>query len=499
MSDAPLPEGAPASPRWGVFTKFLVSLIFVFLVGAVLVRFQQLLGPLAFAVILAYMLNPLVEWITARTRLSWRASVLVVFLALVLLVIASLTAAGIAAVQQMQGLYSAVVEITADLPARLETLLDRPLALGPLTIDLSRPLEFGPFRLDLSTTDLRPLYDQILSAIQPVLSRTGTVIRSFASGTAELLGWLLFILVISYYFLNDVHNIAPSIERLAPEGYAHDARRLVAELGPIWNAFLRGQITLAIVMGVVVGITMAALGVRYAFILGLLAGLLEFIPIVGPVIAGLVAALVALFQPTNWLGLNPFTLMVVVLVVSILLTQVENNFLIPRIMGGSLNLHPIIILVGAIVGASLAGIVGLLLSAPLLATLRLFGGYVYRKMFDRDPWPEPVRLSRPPPELKWARWLRMRLTTLILRPPPQNPNPPRVEYSYTIYWTKQAREWNAARRAAVREALLAVLARPSFEANAYERRYPVPGLDEQAHSGASLVALKKVLAALADE
>jgi hypothetical protein len=78
---------------------------------------------------------------------------------------------------------------------------------------------------------------------------------------------------------------------------------------------------------------------------------------------------------------------------------------------------------------------------------------------------------------------------------PPASNAPRVEFSYTVYWTKHARRWDALRRAQVREALLRALAQPGFEANAYERRYHVPGLDEQSHSGASLIALKKVLAA----
>lgn len=78
-------------------------------------------------------------------------------------------------------------------------------------------------------------------------------------------------------------------------------------------------------------------------------------------------------------------------------------------------------------------------------------------------------------------------------------NAPRVDFSYTIYWTKQARQWDADRRAAVHTALLQVLAQPGFEPNAYARRYTVPGLDEQAHSGASLIALKKVLAAFDTE
>jgi hypothetical protein len=93
--------------------------------------------------------------------------------------------------------------------------------------------------------------------------------------------------------------------------------------------------------------------------------------------------------------------------------------------------------------------------------------------------------------------LRSLLRRVFKAPPP--PNAPRVEFSYAIYWTKQVRQWDAAQRARVHEALRRVLAQPGFEANAYERRYTVPGLDEMAHSGASLIALNKVLAAFHSE
>lgn len=83
-------------------------------------------------------------------------------------------------------------------------------------------------------------------------------------------------------------------------------------------------------------------------------------------------------------------------------------------------------------------------------------------------------------------------------PAPKPPGPPRVDFSYTVFWTKQVRAWDAQRRAAVGAALSQVVAQPDFEANAYARRYAVPGLDDQAHAGASLLALRKVLAAFQD-
>jgi len=132
-------------------------------------------------------------------------------------------------------------------------------------------------------------------------------------------------------------------------------------------------------------------------------------------IVGATAVIIALFQTSNWLGISPLAFAIVVLVVSILLQQVENNFLVPRIIGGNLNLHPVAILVGAVIAANLAGIIGLLLSAPTVATLRLFGRYVYRKMFDLDPWPDPPPAVRLAAERTWIRWLRRRASTLWTR------------------------------------------------------------------------------------
>jgi hypothetical protein len=79
------------------------------------------------------------------------------------------------------------------------------------------------------------------------------------------------------------------------------------------------------------------------------------------------------------------------------------------------------------------------------------------------------------------------------------PNPPRVDFSYTIYWTKLVRRWDVERRTEMAEAVAAVIAQPGFEANDFERRYRVAGLDDLAHAGASLAALRKVLDAFEQE
>ncbi len=392
----PTPDSSadPRSPRWTAATKFLVSLAAFALVAWLAARFGNLAGPVIFCIILTYLLSPAAEWLQARLGIAWGAAVNLTYLTLVVVILLVLTGAGIAIEQQIVGLYRAVVEISADLPGFLDDVV-------------RRTLQIGPFTFTLSTLNLQPLYDQLLSAIQPALSQAGGLVGSLASVTLTSLGWGLFMLLVSYYIMHDVERVIPSLERLVPSGYAYDVRRLAAELGPIWNAYLRGQVTLALIVGAMVGVTMTVLGVRYGPVLGLLSTVAEFIPYVGPTLAALVGALIGLFQGGNWLGLSPVWYAVVILVAYVVLQQIQGNVFYPRIMGRSLNLHPAIILLGAIAMAQLMGFVGLLLAAPLIATVRLFGRYLYRKLFDLDPWPEPLPQPAPPKAAEWPPlWLK---------------------------------------------------------------------------------------------
>jgi predicted PurR-regulated permease PerM len=160
-----------------------------------------------------------------------------------------------------------------------------------------------------------------------------------------------------------------------------------------------------LVVGVLVALVMGLMGVRLALVLGLVAGLLEFVPVFGALIAGLIAAIVAFFQGSNWWGLSSFAFVIAVILVFMIIQQIENNVLVPRIIGQSLNLHPIVVLMAALAGGMLAGVIGLLLAAPAVATLRLWMGYVYIKIAGLEAWPAPV-LVAPESELRFRSWLR---------------------------------------------------------------------------------------------
>src|SRR5262245_54912847 len=92
------------SPRWSALTKFLVSLITFVLIGCLITRFQEMVGPLVFSFVLAYLLSPVIRRLTERTHLKWGTAVSLVYLVLVLLLVTLLIVAGIAIEQQISGL-----------------------------------------------------------------------------------------------------------------------------------------------------------------------------------------------------------------------------------------------------------------------------------------------------------------------------------------------------------------------------------------------------------
>jgi predicted PurR-regulated permease PerM len=172
-------------------------------------------------------------------------------------------------------------------------------------------------------------------------------------------------------------------------GMGDDLCRLGRELGLIWNAFLRGQVILFTLALVLTGIALGVLGTRYTLALALLAGLARFVPYIGPIVTWAVVALVAYFQGENYLGLPPWEYTLIVVGILVILNQIFDNLISPRVLGETLGIHPAAILVAAIIAANLMGLIGIVLAAPVLASVVLIGRYALRKMLDLDPWPEP--------------------------------------------------------------------------------------------------------------
>lgn len=401
------PPPEPSSPAWHPGTRLAVGAMLLVLALIVLNRLRQLLVPTLLAMLLAYVLHPVVTRLARRLRLSRGLCVLIVYLILLVIMAGATTGMGLVVSQQVSGLVEDLGQISATIPALLGQL-----AHSRFTI--------GPWAIDLASVNLGPVTDWLTSSVRPLLAQTGVMLASAAGATASAVGLVLAVMVFGYYMLVDFGTLDDSLLQAAPVPYRADLRRLLEETGAVWQAFLRGQLILGLVVGSAVAAVMTALGVRFSLVLGLIAGALEFVPIFGPLIAGLVAVLVALFQGANWWGLSPLWFGLVVLAAFVLIQQVENNVLVPRIIGSSLNMNPLFVLLGVLAGGILAGALGLLLAAPVLATLRLWIGYIYRKVVGLETWPAPA--LKPRRRSKRPRiWTRLAKRWRRARPRPTKP------------------------------------------------------------------------------
>ena len=374
---------ARTSQRWGSTTKLVVALTMVAMVAALLIQFRYVLSPFLIALVLAYLFQPVAD-LVQRTGLSWRASVSVIYVVVLLLLLGLLTLSGVSLVQQIQSVIVIAQASLEKLPAMLQ--------------DLSgQVVHFGPFSLDFTRIDLNVLSSQVLGMVQPLLSRTGNLLSTAAGGAASFLGWTFFVLIVSYFMLAESGGLRARIITVDIPNYREDVARLGRDLGRIWNAFLRGQIIIFFLTLFIYTIVLSVLGVHYAIGLAFLAGLARFVPYIGPAINWTILVLVTYFQSYKLFGLDPVYYSLIVLGVALVIDQIFDNLVSPRILSDALKVHPAGVLVSAIISASLLGIVGVVIAAPALATVTLFGRYAVRKLLDLDPFPEPEARHPPPP------------------------------------------------------------------------------------------------------
>lgn len=384
----------PTSPPWQPGTRLVGGVILVILIGWLVYSVRQLATPIVLGLFLAYLLHPLAHKLIKWTRMPHWLAVLILYILLLAIFAGTTTGLGLVASEQIAGVVEDLVDLADELPQQLADLSTQTIRLGPWKFDLSR-------------INLDPIIEQLTSTLQPLLLGTGSLLASFAGAAASALGVLLLVMVIGFYLLLDFDNLRGYCLGLVPSSYEEDINRLFDETGKVWQAFLRGQFILGVVVGSVVTVVLMILGVRFAVGLGIIAGLMEFVPIFGPVISGIIAGLVALFQESNWLGLSPGVYVLIILGAFVIIQQIENNILVPRIIGHSLNLNPLIVLLAALAGGIMAGVLGVLLAAPTVATLRLWLGYFYSKIVGLGKIPEPI-LVQPPQRQRSAIFRRIR-------------------------------------------------------------------------------------------
>ncbi len=325
---------------------------------------RALVAPLVIAALLAYALMPGVTFLTARTKLGRRAAVPLVYLLFLAVLIAVLVAFVPLVVNQAKRLSLELHSV--------RTQLER-AATGQVVF----------LGMDLPLDEFLDEYD----AVSSQLLRPERVFRFVRAATSNGI-WVLVIFVTTYYLLQDWERLREWLVRLAPEAYQPDVRRIHQEIKDVWQAYLRGQLLVMLVVGILTGLASAVLGLPGAAALGLLAGGLDLVPSLGPTAATVVAAIVAWFEGSIYLPISNVWFALVIVVVYSSVQLVENVLLQPRIMGRTLRLNPGIVFVAVVGALALGGALIALIIVPLLGSAGVLGRYVHRRILGLPPWPD---------------------------------------------------------------------------------------------------------------
>jgi predicted PurR-regulated permease PerM len=251
----------------------------------------------------------------------------------------------------------------------VENFLGREITVGNYVINAAQIIENA---IEALRGLLEPLFGQTLGIAVDVITS---------------MVWFIFIMVISFYLVKDSPRMGERLIEITPPDYRDDVRYLKQEINAIWAAFFRGQITLAFVVAIIITIVGLIIGLPFAFAMAVLAGLLEFLPSVGHAIWLTLASLLMLFLGSTWIPLPNFVAMLILIGIHAVFQQIDLNYLIPRIIGRRVHLNPMVVILGIVAGAALAGVLGVLLAAPTIATVRVVGGYLFANLFDMDPIP----------------------------------------------------------------------------------------------------------------
>jgi predicted PurR-regulated permease PerM len=318
------------------------------------VAIRGILGPFIIAAILALILNPAVN--AAQRRRIPRA---VAALALYGLIVAVVSATVLYLAPLVQQQFVALVAQGPAIAGYLQDLADRRNAVSILGIQI----------------DLRQAYDDSVRNLPGLLAGQ---LQSVVANVFMLVNWVfqgLLILLIAFFLVKDAPSIRRFFEDLVPHGYRSDARQLAGEIYDMLGAYMRGQVAICALVGLVTGVAMWLVGVPYSLALGIVAGVTAFIPFIGPFLGALPAVAVAAFVSQS------SGKVVLVLVIYFVISNVIYNLISPKVFGDAVHLTPMLVIIAFVVGGYLGGILGLFVAVPVAATVRILFLYAHERVY----------------------------------------------------------------------------------------------------------------------
>jgi predicted PurR-regulated permease PerM len=345
--------------------------------------------------LIAFLVRPIISLLHYRVKVPWALAVFVTYLLVTILILL----APLILVPPVVGAVNFLLELD------YQALIDNTLQL--LEDSLVSLKEFDYYILGYAI-DLDGVVDPMLSGLQntgpvatPQLPSLSTILNSLGSIFAASYGVavgvvgtlfsgivaFVFMILSAVYFNLHAHKLYGWLLNTVPQTHRSEMVILLRRLRLVWEHFFKGQVLLMVIVGTLVWLGGTAIGLPGAFALGIIAGLLEIIPNLGPTLAAIPAVIVALLQGSLYLDVSNFVFALIVIGMYILVNALENNLIVPKVLGDAVDLHPLIVFIGVIVGAITWGILGALLAAPVIGSSKEIVSYLYRKALAEDPFP----------------------------------------------------------------------------------------------------------------
>ena len=332
--------------RW-VFAGFcLVAAI------ALLLIVHGVLGPFVLAFILSYLLNPLVEWLEQhRLGRSW--AIAVVFTGIILVI-------GIGILLILPTLYNELSTLATVLPQTVNTVEQFLHGLSE------------QFKAAGLPSKVIAVLDQHFGQGEEVLAGRLQVFLNNLPEALTSIGLFVLSPVLAIYFLADWPRLSDGLHRMVQSRWRMEWQRLWQDINHVLRRFLRGHMLVAAIVGVMTGIGVKLIGMDYALLIGLICGISDVIPFFGPLIGGVPSVLLALTK-------SPFMALKVLLVI-LVVQQLENDVISPKLMGDSIGLHPLWVVFAILAGGEIGGVWGMILAVPAAAVLRVVLRFVYLRL-----------------------------------------------------------------------------------------------------------------------
>lgn len=321
-----------------ISSSTLLRFILIIIAAVLLYLIRDIILVFFFAIVLTSALDPLVNWCTAR-KIPRAVAVLSIYLvlgAIIALIIVLL----------INPLSEQFTQLSRSLPVYYEKFIEKFGVIFPHQGSQAN-LQSG---LENLSGSLNSLAKNLIPAVRGV----------FGGGVS-----LVLVLVLTFYLIVEDRGLKTFLRTIAPGKHQPYLHRLVNRIQHKMGAWLRGQLLLSAIIFVMTLIALLIFRVKYALVLAFIAGLLEVVPFIGPIIAAVIAMLLTL-------ALSPFKALIIIPIIFLVIQQLENHLIVPKIMQRTVGLNPIVIILVVLIGAKLGGILGVLVAIPLTAGVSEF-------------------------------------------------------------------------------------------------------------------------------